>query len=628
MKHLIVGTAGHVDHGKTMLIKYLTGTDTDRLIEEKKRGISIDIGFAVLRCDERITLGIVDVPGHERFLKNMLAGTGGIDLALLIIAADEGIMPQTREHFEMLQCFGVKKGIVVITKIDKVDAEWIELVEEEIKSFLANTFMASAPICKVSSISGIGMTELREVLTEQAKSMAERDRSAPFRLWIDRAFNLKGHGLIVTGSVLSGTINEGDTAVIQPSGSRVKIRELETHNQNAKTISAGQRASCKIGGIALGEAGRGLSLCAVGYGQKSKIWEGVVNWQNRFSTGTRVRLHIGTGEFIGRIAYADHSEAPESIVRLYLEEQLAAGLGDQGLLRRYSPQNVIGGIILLRPLERGTQKREMLAQLAVDIKKKDYTKVIYDLLVLAKEPLTMSEWVIRAGYVNSEMVTKGIALLLGDSKVRQAGNYYLTANQLQKLQTQLEDVLEEFHRKKPSESGISKEELRQRIHLPEQISDWFFQESAKQGQIEIREEFIASPVHAARHGDRKKQLLNELEQILPVRELFEITPEWIADKMHRPLKEMKPFFELLVREKIILRLSGVHVYRKTIQYIGLVLQEHFQSHATLSVSELRDLLNTSRRLVIPVLEYFDSHKYTVRKDDNRVPGPNFLNLSE
>ena len=214
MKHLIVGTAGHVDHGKTALIKYLTGTDTDRLKEEKSRGISIDIGFAVLRLEEMITLGIVDVPGHERFLKNMLAGTGGIDLVLLIVAADEGIMPQTREHFEMLQCFGVRNGIVVITKIDKVESEWIDLVEEEIHAYLSGTFLADAPLCKISSVSGDGMNDLRRTLLEEGKKIVERDKTAPFRLWIDRAFNLKGHGLIVTGSVLSGDASTGDTLIL------------------------------------------------------------------------------------------------------------------------------------------------------------------------------------------------------------------------------------------------------------------------------------------------------------------------------------------------------------------------------------------------------------------------------
>ena len=216
MKHLIVGTAGHVDHGKTALIRLLTGTDTDRLKEEKARGISIDIGFAALRFPAELTLGIVDVPGHERFLKNMLAGTGGIDMAMLVIAADEGIMPQTRGHFEMLQCFGIKHGLVVLNKIDKVDSEWLEMMEEEIRTYLRNSFLAQAPICRVSAVSGEGVDTLKQTLYVEANKINAREKQAPFRLWIDRAFNLKGQGLIVTGSVMSGFLQSGASLVLYP----------------------------------------------------------------------------------------------------------------------------------------------------------------------------------------------------------------------------------------------------------------------------------------------------------------------------------------------------------------------------------------------------------------------------
>ncbi len=227
MKYLILGTAGHVDHGKTALIRLLTGTDTDRLKEEKTRGISIDIGFAALRYQNSLILGIVDVPGHERFLKNMLAGTGGIDLAMLVIAADEGIMPQTREHMEMLQYFGVKHGIVVLNKIDKVDAEWLELIETDIKEYLAGTFLADSPICRISAITGTGLAALKLSLKQEAEKVEERDKKAPFRMWIDRAFNMKGQGLIVTGSVLTGTLQTGESLTLYPTAAPVKIKRLK-----------------------------------------------------------------------------------------------------------------------------------------------------------------------------------------------------------------------------------------------------------------------------------------------------------------------------------------------------------------------------------------------------------------
>ena len=628
MKHLIVGTAGHVDHGKTALIKYLTGIDTDRLKEEKKRGISIDIGFAVLRCNEDLVLGIVDVPGHERFLKNMLAGTGGIDMALLVVAADEGIMPQTREHFEMLQCFGIKNGIVVISKIDKVDSEWLNLIEEEVRCYLAGSFLSNAPLCKVSSVSGVGMAELKKVLVTEAQKMLERDTKAPFRLWIDRAFNIRGHGLIVTGSVLSGSVKAGDIVAIHPAGNSVKIRGIETHNQDVANVGAGQRASLKLSGIALAEAERGMVLSSLGYGQKSQTWEAVVSWKNRFPSGTRVRFHIGTGEFIGRLAYTDMEEKAETIVRIYLEEPIVAGLGDQGLLRRYSPQNLIGGVTLLRPMERGVHKNEGLARLSQDLKKLEQEELMYDLLSLSKKPLTTNEWVLRAGYRNASGLFLAIAKLHEDGKVKQAGNYFITVDQYSQWQKEAEECLSAHHKQKPSEPGISREIIRQKMHMEEDVADWFFRDAVEKGLIKVQEEFVAMPAHAVRHGDQRSQLAAQFEKIMPVQELFDVTPEWISEKLQRPMSEIKPIFDNMVREKILIRVSGVHVYRKTIQYIGSVIHHHFQTHETLSVGELRDLLHTSRRLVVPVLEYFDAHKNTVRKEDVRVPGPNITNLSE
>ena len=414
----------------------------------------------------------------------------------------------------------------------------------------------------------------------------------------------------------------------QPSGEMVKIREIETHNQSVAQVGAGQRASLKLSGISLAEASRGMCLCAAGYGQKSQAWEGFVVWHTRFPSGTRVRFHIGTAEYIGRMAYTGPSEAAEIYVRIYLEQPLAAGLGDQGLLRRYSPQNLIGGLILLRPLERGLQKRELMDQLMQNVKKNDLAGVMHNLLSFAKEPLTFSEWIVRVGYHHAGNAAKIIKQLLHNGVVKQAGNYYISASQLIRLQTNLVEILTEYHHRYPAEAGISREVLRQKIKLPTQIVDWFYQDAAKLGLIVVREEFIALPTHFAQHGALKKQLMLRFEKLMPVQEIIEVTPEWIAEKMQCSITESKQFFETLVREKIVIRLTGVHVYRKTIQYIGAVIQQHFHSHSTLSVGELRDLLGTSRRLAIPVLEYFDSHKNTIRIGDNRVPGPNLTNLSE
>jgi selenocysteine-specific elongation factor len=630
MKYLIVGTAGHVDHGKTALIRLLTGTDTDRLKEEKTRGISIDIGFAALRYQNSLILGIVDVPGHERFLKNMLAGTGGIDLAMLVIAADEGIMPQTREHMEMLQYFGVKHGIVVLNKIDKVDAEWLELIETDIKEYLAGTFLADSPVCRISAITGTGLAALKLSLKQEAEKVEERDKKAPFRMWIDRAFNMKGQGLIVTGSVLTGTLQTGESLTLYPTAAPVKIREIETHNQESSSISAGQRASLNLAGRVLSDVGRGMFLGVDGYGQIGTVWYAVIQWKTLFPSGTRIRLHVGTGENIGRIAYRKNAEGSglPQLVRIHLEQPIAASLGDKGILRRFSPQDLIGGVTFLATGDGGKKPQELLCRVYEAYLQRNFEEVMLMLLMLLKHPPTINEWMKMAGYVSETIVNSAIKRLLNTGKVRKAGNYYITSKKVAEIECLMTSTLLEYHRLNPSEPGLSRETLRQKIKLPSNISDWFWQECIHKNLLKVQAEFLAAPSHAREHGCNTEDLKKILVAITPEHELFDITAEWLAEKMNRPVKEIKPFFEQMIREGVIIRLQGVHVYRKTIQYIGSIIQDHFSQKETLSVGEIRDLLNTSRRFVIPVMEYFDSNNYTIRENDLRLIGPNINNLSE
>ena len=353
MKYMIIGTAGHVDHGKTALIRALTGTDTDRLKEEKQRGISIDLGFAALELTPELVAGIVDVPGHERFLKNMLAGTGSIDLAMLVVAADEGVMPQTREHLAMLQLYGIRHGLIVLNKIDKVDEEWLELVEEEVRVLVDKTFLTQAPFCRVSALTGAGLTELKQTLIDLASRTAIRDDKAPFRLWIDRVFSVKGHGAVVTGSVLSGRITVGDSASVYPGQKSVRVRGLEWHGQKVEAVVAGQRAAINLAGVEMPELNRGMFLSAPERGQWGLVWDLQVEWLTEVVSGTRVRLHLGTGEYLGRVYR--FRNAPAEYVRLVLEESMAAGAGDRGILRLYSPQHLLGGALLIGPGAAGAE---------------------------------------------------------------------------------------------------------------------------------------------------------------------------------------------------------------------------------------------------------------------------------
>ena len=630
MKHLIVGTAGHVDHGKTALIKALTGTDTDRLLEEKERGISIDIGFAALNYPETLTLGIVDVPGHERFLKNMLAGTGAIDMVMLVIAADEGIMPQTREHFDMLRCLGVRAGLVVVSKIDKVEADWLALVEEEIRHYLADSFLSTAPICPVSALSGEGIEKLRQTLLQVAKDVSPRNKDAPFRMWIDRSFNLRGHGLIVTGSVMTGSVVTGASLHLYPANLAVKVREIESHNQERELVGAGQRASLKLSGVTLPEVGRGMFLSEEGYCHTAEVWDATIQWKKEYASGTRIRLHQGTGEFIGRLSFRKSNEnAPlPALVRLHMEKPISAAFGDQGLLRRFSPQDLIGGVTLLCPADSGSRRTELLLQLEQACKQQDIETTLLLLLLLMKKPPSLQEWLQTAGYVEAAKVKKAVQELLNQGKVKMAGNYYVAAEQMIEFKQSLKRCLEDYHRYKPSEPGISKETLRQKIKIAARIFDWFVSDCVAQSVCVIQGEYVASPSHARKHGGNTDDLKKQLEKIVPQNELIDLSPQWLAEKMNRSMEEIKPFFERMIREKMIIRIAGVHVYRNTMQYIGSIIQRHFSEHQTLSVGELRDLLNTSRRMAVPLMEYLDANNYTVRDGDQRRPGPALKNLSE
>lgn len=630
MKHLIVGTAGHVDHGKTALIKRLSGIDTDRLKEEKERGISIDIGFASLRFGDDLLLGIIDVPGHERFLKNMLAGTGGIDMVLLVIAADEGIMPQTREHFEMIRLLGIQQGVVVLNKIDKVETEWVDLMEEEIRIFLKGTFLEQAPLCRVSAHTGEGIELLKETILNITARIVERDKTAPFRMWIDRAFNLKGQGLVVTGSVLSGTIGVGAGLTLYPDGASVKIRGIESHNREQESACAGQRTSFKLTGIALEAVERGMLLAERGYSKASKVWDGVIRWHKPYPSGTRIRLHLGTGETIGRVSYRDKEDGGSGleIVRLHLEQPVAAALGDQAILRRFSPQDLIGGITILAKGE-GIGRRDLLLHtLGRHLHQQNIEEMMATLLLLFDTPPSREDWQKAAGYLNPHLSRQIVQTLINKGRVKQVGNYYLSTERISEWQQKMLRTLAEYHRARPDQPGISRETLRQKIRLDAVVADWFWQEAEKNKQVKIQGEFVADPAHAASHGGNIEELKLRLSVLVKPIPIVDVNLAWLAEKLQRSEPEIKPFFEQLLRDGEILRLPGVHVYRKTIQYIGAIIHQHFQTNTTLSVADLRDKLNTSRRVAIPLMEYFDANKYTVRDGDLRRPGPLLKNFSE
>ena len=626
MKHIIIGTAGHVDHGKSAIIKALTGVDTDRLKEEKLRGISIDLGFASLPLGDKVIAGVVDVPGHERFLKNMLAGTGGIDLAMLVVAADEGIMPQTREHLSMLQLYGIKHGLIVINKIDKVDEEWLELMESEIRDYVADTFLQAAPCCRVSAATGTGIAQLKTTLCQLAEKLPSRDGNAPFRLWIDRVFSMKGYGVVVTGSVLSGRLKTGDSVKLYPAQQLVRVRGLEWHGEKVDKIAAGQRAAINLAGVETEQVARGMMLSAPERGEISSIWDIAAEWQQEVASGLRVRLHLGTGEFLGRI-YA-FKDTDYRYMRLILEQPLAAGAGDRGIIRLYSPQQLLGGVTLLAPGSNSRRLTTARAALAAARVQADELNVLYQRLAENRQVLSRQEIRQLSGYLPDKSVDQMVDKLTSARQVYAWDNTYMATAMFDRLTTIATTLIGSFHKTQPERSGLSQEVVRQKLGLHEKSFEILLAQWLEKGLLVVQGGDLALRAHAAKHGDWRHDLQNKAEAALADIGLINVDTALLAEKMALPPEKVKAAHDALLRAGVLIKVGDNFVYRKTMQYIVQVIHKHFLEKQTLTVAEIRDILNTSRKFAVPLIEYMDMNKYTIRDGDLRRPAPKILNLSE
>lgn len=626
MKYIIIGTAGHVDHGKSALIKALTGTDTDRLKEEKARGISIDLGFATMELSPEIMAGIVDVPGHERFLKNMLAGTGSIDLAMLVIAADEGVMPQTREHLAMLHLYGIKYGVVVINKIDKVDAEWLELVEEEVGEMLTGHFLANAPICRVSAITGEGLNELKENLLAAAKRVVMRDRMAPFRLWIDRVFTMKGYGAVVTGAVLSGTAAIGDTLTLYPSGQQVRVRGIESHGHKTEAVYAGQRAALNIAGVDKNEITRGMSLSHEAYGQISSVWDVMVELEQPIESGTRVRLHLGTGEFLGRIyLFRDDSN---HYMRLVLENPLAASAGDRGIIRLYSPQILLGGIMLIGPCKNTRRISEERKLLGMALLEQDIYNIVYKIIVDNEGFMSGSEIKRRAGYINKGQVDQILERLKAENNIIMLDDLYIAQGSLLLLTQRCIDLLDAFHGNQPDRAGLSREIIRQKLKLSDKVFDKVAAYWQKEGNIVSNAGDFALQTHAKKYDAWCHDLIISCDQVLTHHEFSTMDVCMLGEKLNLSPEKASIVFNMLVSKGLVIQIDTISVYWKSMQYTIKILQKYFHDNEMITVGQLRTMLNTSRKVALSLLEYLDMHKYTVRRGDERYPSLKIMDFSE
>lgn len=636
MKNIIIGTAGHVDHGKTMLVKALTGIDTDRLREEKERGISIELGFASLDLPGGLRAGIVDVPGHERFIKNMLAGVGGIDLVMLVIAADEGIMPQTREHMDIIQLLQVDQGVVVITKSDLVDDEWMELVELELNEFLGTTTLSGAPIVKVSAVTGYGLPELKETLARLAREVKPRPAAGRARLPVDRVFTVTGFGTVVTGTLQSGRLQPGDTVEIMPDRILTRIRSLQVHGHKSDFAQAGQRTAINLTGVEVEQVDRGSVVAVPGLlnpsfrlDLKLTLLDGAAK---PIRHRARVRFYLGTAELLGRVMLLDREElepGATTYVQLQLEKPAVATKGDRFVIRTYSPMRTIGGGSVIDPSPRKHRLRQ--AGVIADLATREMgtaSEIVYQQLAISgPKPLTETDLLKSTGF-SGEDVTASLRELSEQGEIKNipvsTGYIYVAQTVCDDWGQTLSNLLKTYHQEYPLREGYPREELRSRYfpHFNAKLFPYLLQQLEDDGLITVHAQTITIKDYSLSPGPELAAILAGLEQAY-LDSLF-LTPLWSEVCRTYGINDETAGQEILqymIRKGKLVKIGdGMYLHSKAVAKGKLIVLDFLQEHGEISIGQARDILQTSRKFTLPLLEFFDREKVTRRVGDLRVPG--------
>ncbi len=641
MKHIIVGTAGHIDHGKTSLIKALTGTNTDRLAEEQRRGITIDIGFAYIDLPSGTRAGIVDVPGHERFIRNMLAGISGVDVVILVVAADEGIMPQTREHLDILSLLEVKNGIVALTKADMVDDAWIELVSEELRAGLAGIFLAEAPIVPFSSVTGRGREELIRMLDLAAQEAVEKKADMMPRLPIDRAFVLSGIGTVVTGTLVEGRISVGDMVEIYPKGLTAKVRSIESHGSGCETIGAGQRTAINLTGVRKEDIGRGDVIALPGTMHttnildcKLRLIDGV---ERTFGNRARIRFHHGTNEVIGRMVLLNEEKASggdELFVQVLLEREIAVRTGDRYILRSYSPVSTIGGgtVVDAGPARHKRFKEDVMEGLSKIESGEAFQLVEQSVLSHSADFYTLSKLVLPLGFspeeasaIAAELVSEGAIIPVSEDR----DPVYIHRDFYDSLADTAIALLSAHHDKHPLEPGMNKEELRVRLahklkieRALGEIRPYFKvieDRLTKEGAV--YEAGSGGSTFAARGFSVK---VNNTQQQVAARLMRDFavpaTPFEVL-KDYEKSEKADVVFKMLVSAGKITKLSPETAQdAEKLAHMVKALREAAAASPdrNIALGAARDVLGISRKQALAILEYLDKNKITKKIGDARI----------
>ena len=626
MQHIVVGTAGHIDHGKSSLVQALTGTDPDRLREEKTRGITIDLGFAHT-VEDGVALSFVDVPGHERFVRNMLAGVGGMDLVMLHVASDESVMPQTREHFEICRLLRVPTGLVVITKADLADDAMLEVVRLEVGELVAGSFLEGAPVLAVSARSGAGLEELRLVLARLAKTVRQRASEGAPRLPVDRVFSMKGFGTVATGTLLSGCLSQDDDLVLQPSGRSVKVRGLQVHGALQAEAVAGQRVAVNLAGLEVADVSRGETLTrpnAVTVTQHVDVRVELLESARPLRHGARVRFHQGTRELLGRVALSEgpHVEPGASaFARVHLEAPVVLVRGDRFILRAYSPLSTIAGGTALDPLppRRGVRTPAGVARFAqlreVDAPD-DAVMVMVDEGGLGG--LAVDQLASRAGVPVDRCQTLGDRLVK-DGRAARIGTVLVSASRLLAAEPQILDALARYNKRNPLEEGMPREELRERLfgNAPVAVYEEVLRRLVTRKAVVARER-IAMAGHAVALSDEEARACDVMLDTLRVAALAPPDPAALARAIGVAPDVVKRMAVLLGRRGKLVRTGDLCFDTSALDRLKSEVQALKQSGTeTLDVAAFKSRFGLTRKYAIPLLEYLDRERVTRRVGDVR-----------
>ncbi len=633
MKHLILGTAGHIDHGKTSLVKALTGIDTDRLKEEKERGITIELGFAHLELPGGIVLGIVDVPGHERFVRTMAAGAGGMDMVVLVIAADEGIMPQTREHLDICRLLGVKRGLVALSKCDMVDADWLELVTEEVREYLIGSFLEGAPVIPVSSRTLEGVEELKTALAGLAAEVEAKPSEGPFRLPVDRVFTAPGFGTVVTGTLLSGSVKTGDEVEILPSGIESRVRTLQTHGKNEDHAAAGQRIAINLQGVEHAAVTRGDVIVPRDTYRTTRAIDArltcIPSAPRELKHRSVLRLHSATYEVPAQVIILEgDSLAPGEtrMVQLRLKSPVLLLPGDFFILRSYSPPITVGGGVVLDPApprrrRRSTEALELLNTLEEGEDSEKVRLLVRESLLTG---ISIEEISTRSG-LNAKPLEAVLTGMLSRGVIVQAvrtPRTFLSAEAFENLKSSLMGELEDYLRENPLKEGIGKEELRTR--LPKRSDCRFFgpvlSALEKDEKVIVERELVKKPGHRTSAGEDSSRIHKQIESALNRGGYEPPSVRELCDSLRLGEKDMLDHLNLLARENLAIKIKGDLFYAPwALADIREKLITRLKEKGEITPPEFRELTGLSRKFMIPLLEYFDREKVTIRVGDKRIP---------